>query len=84
MQTLQLGFVYLNAGLQARILYTTGRSWFSSVLANTVLNCLCLGAYLIENSQQPSYPEQSTNVVSVATIDYYRLSFVTFHYYQSG
>jgi len=57
-QALQLGFVYLNAGLQARSLYANGKSWFSSVLANTVLNCLCLGAYLIENSQQASYPWQ--------------------------
>jgi hypothetical protein len=58
MQALQLGFVYLNAGPQARSLYATGRSWFPSVLANTVPNCLRLGAYVIENSQQPSYPWQ--------------------------
>jgi len=58
MQALQLGFVYLNAELQARSQYVTGRSWFFSVLANSVLRCLCLCAYLTENSQQLSYPWQ--------------------------
>ena len=41
---------------------------------------LCSTAY----AWRVPHREHSTTVVSVSTVEYYRLSFVTFHYYQSG